>query len=108
MIHAAASAATDTMRRHVNAVTCMILGRSRMAPGLAIAAGQLLDNEEITQIADLAYERRTDVIYLDFAIDRGIATLCEIILAMPRRESVHIRGGCQLAQRPEHRRHICD
>lgn len=97
------AAVTDTMRRHITAITKMLLGRATMRPGLAMVAGSLLNEAGIIRIAQLASDSRNDLIHLDFAIDGDAATLREIIIAVPRDNGVHVHRRCRLAQRPEDR-----
>lgn len=105
-IAAASAIATETMRRHVNAITRMLLGSETMRPGLAIAAGELHDDAGLLRIAELACRANSDLIHLDFSIDCDIATLREIILVMPHDSDVEFVRYCRLAQRPEDRQAV--
>lgn len=96
-------AATETIRRHVTAITSMLLGRKKLMPGLAIAAGQLLNDAGLIHISKAVHQADSDLIHIDFAVDGDTVTLREIILAMPRDGAVHIVRRCRLAQRPEDR-----
>lgn len=95
--------ATETMRRHVIAITSMLLGRKKLMPGLAIAAGQLLNEFGLIHIAKAVHQADSDLLHIDFAIDGDTVTLREIILALPRDGVVHLVRRCRLAQRPEDR-----
>ncbi|MBX3564383.1 MAG: hypothetical protein KF730_07380 [Sphingomonas sp.] len=90
--------ATATMRRHVHAITRMLLGDQVLKPGLAITAGQVLTPAGVARIARLAHDSQTDLIHLDFAIDGDIATLNDIIIAAPRDNNCFVYTRCQLAQ----------
>ena len=103
---AASAIAAETMRRHLAAITRMLLGRKMMKPGLTMAAGTLLNDGGVIRIAELAHQANRDLIHLDFAIDGDSATLREIILVMPRDRAVHVVRRCRLAQRPEDRQAV--
>lgn len=90
--------ATATMRRYVHAITRMLLGDQKLQPGLAITAGQVLTPAGAARIARLAHDSQTDLIHLDFAIDGGITTLNDIIIAAPRDNECFVYTRCQLAQ----------
>lgn len=90
--------ATATMRRHVHAITRMLLGDQVLKPGLAITAGQVLTPAGLARIATLAHESQTDLIHLDFSIEEEDVTLRDIVIAAPRDKQCFVYTRCRLAQ----------
>lgn len=97
---------TTIMRRHVEAITHMLLADRVMKPGLAITAGQILDPAGIWRIEQLARESNNDLIHLDFEIRGETVTLRDIIIAAPRDFQSFVYTGCRLAQRRGDRRAV--
>lgn len=97
------AAATDHMRRHVTAVTRMILGKTIMGRGLAMTAGEVLNDAGVLRIAELAHASGNDLIHLDFTLGDETPVLRDIIIAAPRANGCHVHRGCRLAQRPDDR-----
>lgn len=97
------AAATDHMRRHVTAITRMLLGKAVMASGLAMTAGEVLNDVGVLRIAELAHASGKDIIHLDFTLGGETTVLRDIIIAALRADGCHVHRGCRLAQRPDDR-----
>lgn len=94
---------TAIIRRHVEAITRMLIQDQKLEPGLAITAGQMLKPQGIAEIALIAEQSDMDLIHLDFTIRDDSATLSNIIVAAPRDHRCFVYTRCRLSQIPDTR-----
>lgn len=88
---------TATVRRHVEAITSMLLGDRTLGTGMAITGGNRLDAIGRLQMAQLAVDSDTDVIHLEFTFGEDSATYSGITIFAPRDRGCHIHPGCRLS-----------
>lgn len=91
---------TAIIRRHVEAITRMLIEDQKLEPGLAITAGRMLKPQGIAEIALIAEQSDMDLIHLDFTIRDDSATLSNIIVAAPRDHRCFVYTHCRLSQIP--------
>jgi hypothetical protein len=77
--------ATAIVRRHLEAVTRMLLGSQTMKPGLAIIAADRLSGAGTADLAHMAKLSETDVICLEFDLAADEPDLLGITIVAPPR-----------------------
>ncbi|WP_147373709.1 hypothetical protein [Hephaestia caeni] len=88
---------TDIIRTHVQAVTAMLLGGSKMEDGIAIVGGAPLDVEGRIGVGKMAKEAGTDIVHLEFdRAEHSDFGLRGINLFAVRDEMCFIQTRCQL------------
>ncbi|WP_416463499.1 hypothetical protein [Sphingomonas sp. VDB2] len=95
-----AATAIDIARRHVEAVSRMLLGDKKMGERLSIVAADPLTPASATHIALAAKEASADLICLEFDFTEAEPELRDITLVAAREEGVYIHSGCRLAMAP--------
>lgn len=93
-------ATTAIIRRHVEAITHMLIGDRPLEPGLAITAGQTLQPHGVAELARVAVLSNMDFIHLDFSVDGQCATLNGILVVAPRDQRCFVYTNCRLSQTP--------
>lgn len=95
-----AATAIDIARRHVEAVSKMLIGNKRMGQRLSIVAADPLTPTSATNIALAAKEASADLVCLEFDFTVAEPELLGITLVAAREEGVYIHSGCRLAMAP--------
>lgn len=87
---------TTIVRRHVEAITHLLIGNRSLKPGTAIAAGEPIEIGGIVRLAQLAKESRTDLVYLHFDQTKPGSGLRSITLVMMRNGICYCHTDCRL------------
>lgn len=95
-----ADATTAVIRRHVEAITHMLIGDKPLEPGLAITAGQTLQPHGIAELDRAAVLSDMDLIHLDFTVEDKRAILNGILVVAPRGSRCFVYTDCFLSQAP--------
>ncbi|KMS60043.1 hypothetical protein V474_11795 [Novosphingobium barchaimii LL02] len=95
-----AATAIDIARRHVEAVSKLLLGNKKIDSRLSIVAADPLTATTATNIALMAKEADADIICLEFDFTVTEPELLCITLVAARDEGVYIHSGCRLSMAP--------
>lgn len=97
------------VRKHVAAVTRLLLGRKVIEPTLAILGGVPLTPEDRIETGRMAADCRADLIHLAFTIDEaGTPVMGEITVFLPRGALCYSWAGCRLSLLPDKRCAVID
>jgi hypothetical protein len=85
------------MKACLAGVSKLLLGQSVLKPGVGIIAGKPLDQLKKTELSEMAFLSKTDVIHLEFATnDAGRFGLVGICVFVPRDQVCYAFSDCQL------------
>ncbi len=87
----------DICKRHVRAVTRMMLGRKVLQPGVALLAGGTVDLAKRLELARLARDSYCDLIHLTFNHVDGGYQMTGIDICAPRNIAVYTYPDCRLS-----------
>lgn len=87
---------TEIVRRHVEAVTQMLLGNRTLQPGAMIIAGELTGGNGPISIARMAHASSKDIVFLAFGDTASGYALTDIFIVAVRNGICHVQPGCRL------------
>lgn len=87
----------EITKRHVEAVTHMLLGQKMIRPGVAIVAGERLDTGKRLGLGRMARQSDHDIIYLSFEHTDCGYRMVDITIAAPRDVAVYSYPSCRLS-----------
>ncbi len=87
---------TDIVRRHVEAVTAMLLGNRILQPGAMIVAGELTGADGPVALARLATAMGRDIVFLAFGDTADGYRLTDVAIVAMRGGICHVQMGCRL------------
>ncbi len=87
---------TDIVRRHVEAVTAMLLGNRILQPGAMIVAGELTGADGPVALGRLATAMGKDIVFLAFGDTADGYRLTDIAIVAMRAGICHVQMGCRL------------
>lgn len=88
----------EAIRRHVKAVTVMLLGSRRLKPTVVITAGDPIGLEVLTFLGRTARAANVDVVHLAFDDTAAGCCLTDISVIVPRGRMCYVQRGCKLWQ----------
>jgi hypothetical protein len=86
---------TEIVRRHVEAVTQMLLGNRTLQPGAMIVAGELTDESGRMALAQMADALGKDLVFLAFGDTADGYGLTDVAIVALRNGVCHARLGCR-------------
>lgn len=95
-----ADTALDTARRHVEAVSKMLLGNKKVGARLSIVAADPLTPTTLSNIAVTAKHANADIVVLEFDFTVPEPQMLGIALIAPREGAVYVHSSCRLALAP--------
>ncbi len=87
---------TTIVRRHVEAVTAMLLGNRILQPGAMIVAGELTGADGPIALGRLATAMGRDIVFLAFGDTADGYRLTDIAIVAMRGGICHVQMGCRL------------
>ena len=91
---------TEIVRRHVEAVTQMLLGNRTLMPGAMIVAGEVTGGDGPIILAQMAKAVSKDIVFLAFGDTASGYALVEITIVAKRNGICHVQPGCRLYLSP--------
>ena len=87
---------TDIVRRHVEAVTQLLLGNRTLKPGAMIIAGEVAGDDGPIALARMAQAVGKDIVFLAFGDTATGYGLTEVMIGAVRNGICHVQPGCHL------------
>ena len=87
---------TEIVRRHVEAVTQMLLGNRTLMPGAMIVAGEMTGGDGPMVLAQMAQAIGKDIVFLAFSDTESGYALAAITTVAVRDGICHVQPGCSL------------
>lgn len=87
---------TEIVRRHVEAVTQMLLGNRTLMPGAMVVAGEVTGGDGPIVLAQMAQSIGKDIVFLAFGDTESGYALVDITIVAVRNGICHVQPGCRL------------